>query len=93
MRPSGGAASRRAGATELPGPQAVRGPRPVAPLPGRCSLRPARASFSFPEFLCFFLALRKAPEGKWVAFLQVIPGNAAALQSQLLASRWVEMSK
>lgn len=92
MRPSGGAASRRAGATELPGPAGRLRPPPRGSSPGEV-FAAARASFSFPEFLCFFLALRKAPEGKWVAFLQVIPGNAAALQSQLLASRWVEMSK
>lgn len=49
--------------------------------------------FSFPEFLFYFFTMQKAPKGKWVGFLQIIPGNPVNLQSQLLTFYWVEMSK
>lgn len=50
-------------------------------------------SFSFPEFQFYFLTMQKAPKGKRVGFLQIIPGNPVNLQSQLLKFYWVEMSK
>lgn len=71
--------------------------RPFAALPwltlqGRFSLWPAFHSL-FQNFSTTFLLYGKPQKAHGLAFLQVVPGNSVNLQSQLLTSRWVEMSQ
>lgn len=65
---------------------------PMACSPGAI-FAVAWISFSFPEFLYNFLTIQKAPTGKWVGFLHIVPRNPVNIQSQLFKSYWVEMSK